>query len=237
MRIDVVFNGINLTDYYVYSHRTLDTGEIFYIGVGNNQRGFVSHTRNELWEEIASKHGVEVIIEASGFKDRNEAVKEEVRLQQIHKPRACIVYGHRSQAIIPDSTREKLSKIHKGRKVSPETRKKLSESKLGDKNPMKNRTGDKNHMYGKTHSKEAREKISKGNKEFYEKHGSKRSLRNNPVINCRGEVFKSMKEACQVFNLKAINSIWNSIFKGKAAGAYEDGTAAYWKYLEDKGEQ
>lgn len=53
----------------------------------------------------------------------------------------------------PD-TKEKLSEMAKLRKVSNETKRKMSESHLGSNN----------HMFGRTHTEEARRKISEGNK-------------------------------------------------------------------------
>ena len=68
--------------------------------------------------------------------------------------------------------------IYKRKPRSEETRKRMSESKLGNKNPMfgrevseetrkklsKANSGTNNGFYGKKHLKEARDKISKANK-------------------------------------------------------------------------
>lgn len=51
-------------------------------------------------------------------------------------------------------TKEHLRQLSTGRKMSKETKHKISESN----------TGEKNYFYGKTHTKESKEKISKANK-------------------------------------------------------------------------
>lgn len=55
---------------------------------------------------------------------------------------------------LSDETRLKLSELNKGKKHSAEHRRKNSES----------HKGEKNHFFGKTHSEEARQKVSMANK-------------------------------------------------------------------------
>ena len=50
---------------------------------------------------------------------------------------------------------------------SPETRRKMSEARKGEKNPMYGRTGEKSPNYGKTHSEETRQKISEAHRSPY----------------------------------------------------------------------
>jgi len=54
---------------------------------------------------------------------------------------------------------KKISNANKGKKASEETRRKMSNSKLGKNNPI----------FGKGHTKEAREKMSKNKKRFFGK--------------------------------------------------------------------
>lgn len=62
-----------------------------------------------------------------------------------------------------DETRQKMSKTRKGRKLSPEHVRAVSEGQKGQKRPgmSKKRKGELNPMYGKGHSDEARKKISR----------------------------------------------------------------------------
>jgi group I intron endonuclease len=55
---------------------------------------------------------------------------------------------------LSEETKQKIGNANRGRIISDERRLKMSESRTGDKNPM----------YGKTHSKEARNKISEARK-------------------------------------------------------------------------
>lgn len=55
---------------------------------------------------------------------------------------------------LSEETKQKLREAHLGKKMSDETIQKMSEARMGEKNPM----------YGKTHSPEARKKISETHK-------------------------------------------------------------------------
>ena len=97
------------------------------------------------------------------------------------------------------STREKLSKIHKGKPKTLEQRQKLSEAKKGSKpwntgkhwsNEVKQKisdankglqAGEKNPMHGKKHSDEAKAKVSKANKG---KHWYNNGIKNITAFEC-----------------------------------------------------
>jgi hypothetical protein len=46
----------------VYLHKTKDTKEIFYIGIGSKKRAYSIHSRNKHWKSVFNKHGFEVDI-------------------------------------------------------------------------------------------------------------------------------------------------------------------------------
>ena len=46
----------------VYRHRTLDTKEVFYVGIGNCNRPFKKHGRTLYWKNIVKKHGYSIEI-------------------------------------------------------------------------------------------------------------------------------------------------------------------------------
>lgn len=48
--------------FYVYVHRTLDTGKIFYVGKGKANRAWTEKGRNRHWNNVATKHGFTVEI-------------------------------------------------------------------------------------------------------------------------------------------------------------------------------
>lgn len=58
--------------------------------------------------------------------------------------------GGNANKHLSNETKQKIREAHLGMKASEETRKKMSESRMGEKNPM----------YGQTHSESARKKIS-----------------------------------------------------------------------------
>jgi len=67
---------------YVYSHTRVDTGEIFYIGIGSDKRysrAFCKKGRNSYWYKITNKTGYTVTILLDGL-TWEEACSEEVLL-------------------------------------------------------------------------------------------------------------------------------------------------------------
>lgn len=65
-----------------------------------------------------------------------------------------IELGGNKNKHLSKETKQKIRESHLGKTVSDEVRRKMSESRTGDKNPM----------YGQTHSEEARKKISEARK-------------------------------------------------------------------------
>lgn len=56
-----------MSRFYVYAHRRLDTGNIFYIGKGTGRRALTKGGRSALWTRIASKHGYRVELLIAGL--------------------------------------------------------------------------------------------------------------------------------------------------------------------------
>lgn len=48
--------------FYVYVHRRLDTGDIFYVGKGSNDRAWSSTGRNSYWKSVVNKSGFDAEI-------------------------------------------------------------------------------------------------------------------------------------------------------------------------------
>ena len=194
--------------YYIYAHFTKDTNELFYIGVGTGRRAWQKSTtqRSDYWHRIVNKHGYEVYIILDGFTDRDEAVKEEIRLQKLNKPRACFEFGDgyaKYGRIHSKETKRKMSEAHKGKITSPETKEKLRVINTG--------------------LKQSQETIDKRTKHF-----------NKKVINCSGEIFASLKEAAKAYNLKSTSGILGVCKREiKHAGRYEDNSQISWSYIND----
>lgn len=54
-----------MSNFYVYIHKRLDNGLVFYVGKGKNNRAFSDKGRNKYWKNTVSKHGfvVEIVFE------------------------------------------------------------------------------------------------------------------------------------------------------------------------------
>lgn len=80
--------------YYVYRHIRLDTGEIFYIGIGHKydhytsyrkeyRRAYETHNRNKFWKNIVNKSGgfeVEILYESNDYEFIKNKEKEFINL-------------------------------------------------------------------------------------------------------------------------------------------------------------
>lgn len=56
-------------DFYVYEHLRASTGEVFYVGKGQNGRAWFTANRRKHWVNIAKKHGVVVRIVQDGLQE------------------------------------------------------------------------------------------------------------------------------------------------------------------------
>lgn len=120
--------------FYVYAHRRLDTGSIFYIGKGSGRRAHYRHGRNPLWTRIANKHGYEVEIIADGltepeaFAIEREAIGASDGLCNFTDGGEGISgYAH------TEETKRRLSLAHSGRKQDPQVVEARTEKLRGKK--------------------------------------------------------------------------------------------------------
>lgn len=134
-------------NWYVYRHIRLDTNKPFYVGIGNKKnyaRAYQTNPdrRNQIWHNIFSKTDIEIeiILDNLTKSQASEKEKEFIKL-----------YGRK------DLGTGILSNMTDGGdgiwncKRSEETKEKLRQSKLGDKNPM----------FGKSPSEETKLKRNK----------------------------------------------------------------------------
>ncbi|MCK5616610.1 hypothetical protein KAR91_82885 [Candidatus Pacearchaeota archaeon] len=201
-----------MTDqHHVYAHFTADTNELFYIGMGGKKRVTqrTGTQRNKVWHEIVDKHGFESEIIIS-FDNKEEALAEELRLQIVNEPRACLWYGSGAGRTVSQTTKDKLSKAKSGFKHTEKSRRKISEAGKGNTNTL----GHKLTIEHRKKISDTREKKS--------------------VINCRGERFSSITEAAKHFNLKCRCSISRCMNEHhsyyKTAGRYPDGSKVTWSW-------
>ena len=138
----------------VYQHLKKDTSEIFNIGIGKNkERAYSKDGRNLHWRNIVNKHGydVEILIEDVAWE---LAVEYEIILIKF--------YGRSDKNLGPLTNRtdggegklncifskESLKKISdklKNRKLSEETKLKISQSTKGLPKPKNSLAGKKKH--------------------------------------------------------------------------------------------
>ena len=138
-------------DTLVYQHRRNDTGEIFYIGIGNEDRSYSKHQRSNWWNRVVNKHGYSVEILQTNL-TWEEACKEEKRLIKL--------YGRKDLGLgtlvnmtdggdgVYNPSKEIRKKMgwNKGMKweelFTEETIEKLKESKKGENHPSSKLTED-----------------------------------------------------------------------------------------------
>lgn len=171
---------------YVYEHWRLDKDECFYVGFGStSRRAHSKHDRNKYWKNIVNK------LEKNGSTFEVRIVKDNLSKEDALNLEIERIAFWRSMEIkivnMTNGGEGNLGGIspNKGKKASLETRKKLSESHKGKISPKKGvplsdeqkikmsnslrgRVGVKS-MLGRTHSDEAKLKISQANKIRWEK--------------------------------------------------------------------
>ena len=191
--------NIKYNDYYVYAHYLEGEDIPFYIGCGRGSRAFANGSRrNSIWSRIIEGKNYRVVKLKTNL-TKDEALEEELKLQRIHQPVACLMYGRE----FSQSTRDKISQAMlgiipwnkglTGFAVSESTRLKMSLKRAGAGNP-----------------------------------------RAKSVVNCRGEVFSTTKEAAKAFNIRSKSHI-SAVCKGtrNSCGKYLDGTPVKWYYYKD----
>jgi hypothetical protein len=174
---------------YVYKHIRLDTNEVFYVGIGSDDkkhynRAYSKKNRNKYWHNIVNKTAylVEIIFNNITWE---EACIKEIELIRLYGRKDLnegslvnLTYGGEGPYgyIHTTDSREKMSKskigkpahnkgkpgTNLGKKFSEETRKKMSESSMGNtyslghkhsedtkRKQRLEKLGDKNPMFGK----------------------------------------------------------------------------------------
>ena len=139
--------------FYTYAHTKPD-GTVFYLGKGQGQRAWTKQKRNKHWKNIVNKYkgyNVEII---AFWDTEEEALSHEILLID------CFKYMGYKLVNLTDGG-EGVS----GYRFSDESKQKLSESKLGVKNPMFGKFGEKHHNFGLHHSENTKQKLAKASRE------------------------------------------------------------------------
>ena len=149
--------------YYVYSHINPITKTPFYIGKGKGNRAFSTKGRNVFWNNTVNKYGFEVVLLCDGLTEQQSF---EIEKQYIKK------YGFRNEGgLLVNLTDGGTGGNTENELNKEERRKKLSLSKIGDKNPNYGKPVNKGIKRSAESIKKQADKI-KGRKlkgEHYEK--------------------------------------------------------------------
>lgn len=154
--------------HYTYAHRRKDSGQVFYIGKGSGQRAWVRTGRSQYWHRLAEKHGYDVQILAK-WQTEEEALTHEVFLiecfQSLNVQLCNLTKGGEGAngLVHTEECKARIASALRGHVKSAETRKRLSEAKIGKKlspehieKMMRNMPSSK----GRKHTPEARAKIA-----------------------------------------------------------------------------
>jgi len=178
----------------VYKHTTLDTNEIFYIGVGSSiSRAYQKAKRNRYWNNVVNKHGYKVDILYTDI-CYELALQKEKELVLLYGRRniktGCLVNltdgGLGSLGYKPTKEAlEKISATSKGRKwneeqkmrwrskmtfiVSEETKQKLRIANIGKKKPKEVIEKMRQSQLGKKLSESTKQKL----KDYYKNNNQK----------------------------------------------------------------
>lgn len=207
---------------YVYRHIRLDKNEPFYIGVGHlhsddhYKRKGRTYGRNDIWKKIANKtkYSIEIILDDLTYEDalqkEIEFIKLYGRINTETGTLANLTEGGEGNmnCIASKETREKLSKVWKGRKQTPEHIKNKSAALIGKKRPDCVIDKMRKTLTGRKLSEDHKVSISislQGDKNpFYGKHHSEETLKliSKQVIDEEtGIIYISIKEAASCLNL------------------------------------
>ena len=129
----------------VYRHRRLDNHEVFYVGIGSQERrAYSERSRNHIWKGIAGRCGYEVEIVAKGL-SREDALELEMFMISeygridLGTGNLCNLteggdgsWGYKQSR----ETRKKRSKSLTGIKRSEEHKRKTSIARMGEGNGM-----------------------------------------------------------------------------------------------------
>lgn len=143
-------------NYCIYRHLK-PCGEVFYIGIGKDlKRPYNKTGRSAWWKKITSKHNYEVQVLKTGML-KEEACELEIILISWYG-RSDLGLGNLvNMTDGGDGTTNK----------SPETKRKISEAQLGDKNHAFGRYGEMNYNYGTKWTEEQKKRASNRLLEFY----------------------------------------------------------------------
>lgn len=177
----------------VYLHRRLDTDEVFYVGIGVNNRAFRKSKRSDYWWAIVNKHGYRIEV------THTDLIWEEAASIERY---LIVFYGRHDLGLGSLVNLTDGGEGSYGFRHTEESKRKISEikKKLYAENPdahaSKGRLGPLSGFYGKKHTEESIEKIRQRFKGEGAPWWGKSPPNAKKVINTQtGEVFDSIRKA------------------------------------------
>ncbi|TQK06958.1 NUMOD3 domain-containing DNA-binding protein [Herbaspirillum sp. SJZ107] len=217
--------------YYIYLHRRLDTGDVFYVGKGTKsqkhqyQRAYEKKRRSALWSRIVAKanYQVEIIAEFFAEEDCFAMERELIALYRRRYDGGTLcnltLGGDGLSGLTPsEATKQKLREansgekhINWGKKLSEETRRKKSESM---KNSDKNLRGKKLPEWWKDRIRAT--KFGEANPMFGRT--GEQSKMSRKVMNFEtGEIYASVTLAAKAIGMP-MKTLYNRMVKDKKHG-------------------
>jgi group I intron endonuclease len=202
-------------NWYVYRHIRLDKNEPFYIGIGNKKnyaRAYQTNPdrRNEIWCKIFNKTDIEIEIILEDL-TKNQASEKEQEFIKLYGRKDL---GNGTLCNMTDGGDGIWNCIR-----SEETKEKLRQQKLGNKNPMfgkspseETRLKRSKSLLGQTRSEETKKKQSLSSiKSGQAKSVDVFKFENNEYVGR----FHSISEACRILGFYSANSKASLVANGK----------------------
>lgn len=219
-----------ISDYYVYIHKKVSNGKVFYVGKGSKNRAYDKHKRSDYWKSIVKKHGLIVEIVESGYQDWYASEREKDLILFYGRENLCNMTNGGDGASgyrFSYEQKLKLSKAKKGVKKTDLMRLNMSAAKKGMKHNDISKENMRKSQIGRKHSEETKAKIGISNKGkiiTFEMRESIRKALNVPVICSNGMFFESHNHAVEwlksIGYLKASKANINACCRNKNKSAY-----------------
>jgi len=201
---------LTMKEYYTYAYLRED-GTPYYVGKGKKRKIGNVYSRTLAKHNNISIPPQDRILILKHFEIEFDAYKHEIYMISVfgRKDKGTGILHNRTSGgegvgEVSQEQRERSSRLHKGKVLSPETRKKIRDTRLkrGYKisEELKQHyslifTGSGNPNYGKKHSPETLKKISNGTKN--------KNLKTRKFISPEGEILTitNLREYCEEHNL------------------------------------
>jgi hypothetical protein len=178
-----------MNKHYIYFHKRLDDGVIFYVGVGVGRRAYRESNRSEFWKRIVEKHGYNIEFPYTNIS------QEEAKQLEIHY---ISVYGRIDRGTGTLCNMTDGGDGRTGYKCTDETKEKMRKASTGVKftEDRKNKIGEKSRER-KSWNVLPREKSEQHRKNLA------KSRKDKKAVICDGVLYESQSQASKAYGLSA----------------------------------